>query len=149
MQARGLRRAAALFAFTAAAALGGCSDTTLPSGVAGNYGLTTVNGHALPYVLPGTDAGVHITLLSGTIQIKSNGDFDQLLLFNTVTDDPGDADPGNTRSEATGSVTGSSTSLSFHPRLETGFTATVSGNQLTYTRSAGGQSFQFTFTRTP
>ena len=127
------------------AACGG--DATLPAGAAGRYALAAVNGQALPFTLPGTAAGVTVTVEEGRLTLDEGGDFFLVILTHTATADPGDTDPGELRAETAGTVTASGSTLRFRPRFESPFTGTLTGAGLVYTRPAGGVDLQYAFVR--
>lgn len=131
MPARGIRRT--LTWLGCAAALAACSsDTTFPAEVAGSYTLTSVNGSALPFVMPGTPAGTSATLNSGSLVLLDNGRFDEQLRFFLST--PDNPTGGNTQAQTIGDVSAGGGSITFKPRFEDSYSGTYTATSVTYTK---------------
>ncbi|HEX8241878.1 MAG TPA: hypothetical protein VF541_00225, partial [Longimicrobium sp.] len=133
MPTRGIRRT--LTWLGCAAALVACSsDTTFPAELAGAYTLTSVNGSALPYNLPGTTPGTTARLVSGSLVLLDNGRFDeQLRFFLSTTDNPAG---GNTQAQTIGDVSAGGGSITFKPRFEDSYSGTYTASTVTYTKQA-------------
>lgn len=145
MTARRIRRSFALLV-TVAGALAGCSDsTTFPAGLAGSFSLTSANGHALPYTLPGTGAGTTAVLENGTLVILDNGRFDEVLHFKLTTADFPSGQP--TAAETIGDVTVSNGQITFKARFEDAYTGTITASTVTYTKASGSASLTLSWLR--
>jgi|1186.fasta_scaffold286269_1 hypothetical protein len=145
MYARRIRRRFALLA-VAAGALAGCSDSvSFPAGLAGSFTLTSANGHALPYTLPGTPAGTTAVLESGTLVLLDNGRFDEVLHYRLTTPDFPAGQP--TAAETIGDVTVSNGQITFQARFENSYTGTITANTVTYTKASGSASLTLAWTR--
>ena len=146
MYARRIRRALALLA-VATGTLAGCSDSVnFPADLAGTFNLTTADGHALPYTLPGTPAGTTVVLAGGTLVLLDNGRFDEVLFFIlTNASNPGGL---NTAAETIGDVSVSGGQITFSPRFESSYSGTISANNVTYSKAANGStSISLSWTR--
>jgi hypothetical protein len=145
MTVRGLRRSLVLLG--CAAALAGCSKSaTFPAELAGAYKLTTVNGSAPPYQLPGLPTGTAARLEGGSLVILDNGRFDEKLNYFLVTPDKPAGDPA--QAETIGDVSASAGNMTFKPRFEDSWTATYTANTITYTKVANSNvSVTLVFTR--
>ena len=146
MDARRMRLALALVA-VATGTLAGCSDSTsFPAEFAGSYTLTTANGHALPYTLPGTPAGTTAVLTGATLVLLDNGRFDEVLRYQFYT--PGGPSEGTpTAAETIGDVTISSGTITFKPRFESSYSGTIDATGVSYTKSGSGISLALNFVR--
>jgi hypothetical protein len=145
MYARRIRRTCALLA-TAAAALAGCSESaTFPAELAGSFTLTSANGHALPYTLPGTAAGTTAVLESGTLVILDNGRFDEVLHYKLTTADFPAGQP--TAAETIGDVTVSNGKITFKARFEDSYSGTITASTVTYTKESATASLTLAWLR--
>ena len=145
MHARRIRRTFALLAVVAGA-LAGCSDSpSFPAELAGNFDLVSANGHALPYTLPGTSAGIVAVLESGSLVILDNGRFDEVLNFRLTTPDTPNGQP--TSAETIGDVVVNNGQVTFQVRFENDYTGTISANAITYTKQSQNSSLQLSWVR--
>jgi hypothetical protein len=144
MYARRIRRTLALFA-VATGALAGCSDSvSFPAELAGSFTLTSANGHALPYTLPGTATSTAV-LESGTLVILDNGRFDEVLNFRLFTADFPNGQP--TSAETIGDVSVSNGQVTFKVRFENDYTGTITASTVNYTKASGSNSLSLSWTR--
>lgn len=145
MYARRIRRTFALLA-TVAGALAGCSDSaTFPAELAGSFTLTSANGNALPYTLPGTTPGTTVVLESGTLVILDNGRFDEVLHFRLTT--PSVPAGAPTAAETIGDVTISNGQITFEVRFEDSYSGTITANTITYTKESASTSLTLSWLR--
>jgi len=145
MYARRIRRTFALLAM-AAGALAGCSDSaTFPAELAGSFALTSANGHALPYTLPGTAAGTTVVLESGTLVILDNGRFDEVLRYTLTT--PSVPGGQQTAAETIGDVTVSNGQITFKARFEDSYSGTITATTVTYTKESAAVSLTLAWLR--
>ncbi|HEV7587060.1 MAG TPA: hypothetical protein VGO40_02925 [Longimicrobium sp.] len=145
MYARPIRRTFALLA-TAAVVLAGCSSSaSFPAELAGSFKLSTANGHALPYTLPGTAAGTTAVLESGTLVILDNGRFDEVLHYKLTTPDfpAGQV----TAAETIGDVTISNGQITFKARFEDSYSGTITASTVTYTKASAAVSLTLSWLR--
>jgi hypothetical protein len=145
MYARRIRRRFALLAL-AAGALAGCSDSvTFPAELAGVFTLTSANGHALPYTLPGTPAGTSVVLESGALVILDNGRFSEVLKYRLTTPDVPQGQ--STTAETIGDATVGNGQITFKPHFEDSYSGTITASSVTYTKGAGAVSLTLAWTR--
>jgi hypothetical protein len=145
MYARRIRRTLALLAL-ATGALSGCSDSvSFPAELAGSFSLTTANGHALPYTLPGTGGGTTAVLESGSLVILDNGRFDEILRYRLTT--PEFPNGQATAAETIGDVSISNGQITFSVRFENGYSGTITASTITYTKQSGTNSLALSWTR--
>jgi hypothetical protein len=145
MYARRIRRTFALLA-VATGALAGCTESvSFPAELAGSFSLTTANGQALPYTLPGTAPGTIAVLESGSLVILDNGRFDEVLRFRLTTPDfpAGQV----TAAETVGDATVTNGQITFKVRFEDGFSGTITASTVTYTKQSGSNSLTLSWTR--
>jgi hypothetical protein len=62
-----------------------CAPSTSPLDLAGNYALTSVNGMPLPYLLPGSSAGVRVELLEASFTLNPGGTYSETGYRRTTT----------------------------------------------------------------
>jgi hypothetical protein len=144
MYARRIRTFALLAMATGA--LAGCSDSvSFPAELAGSFQLTTANGHALPYTLPGTSAGTTVVLESGSLILLDNGRFDEVLRYRLTNTDFPAGQP--TAAETIGDVTVSNGQITFKARFENSYTGTITATTVTYTKQSASNSLALSWTR--
>ena len=80
-----MRRFVSCMLLIVAAACGGDSPTRPTASVVGTWNLQTVNGSALPYLVPQTDFEA-VELLSDVLTAAANGTFAQMTRFRVTQD---------------------------------------------------------------
>ncbi|HSU15310.1 hypothetical protein [Longimicrobium sp.] len=145
MPVRGIRRAFVLLG--CAAALAACSsDSTFPAEASGSFKLTSVNGNALPFQLPGLPAGTSARLEAGSLVILDNGRFTETLQYFLVTPDKPQGAPST--AITVGDASGGGGSITFEPRFEDSWNASYTATTVTYSRQANSNvTLSFVFTR--
>ena len=145
MYARRIRRTLALLA-VATGALAGCSESvSFPAELAGSFKLTTANGHALPYTLPGTAGGTVAVLESGSLILLDNGRFDEVLHYRLTTAEFPAGQP--TAAETIGDVTVSNGQITFKARFEDSYSGTITATTVTYTKQSASNTLTLSWTR--
>ena len=122
-----MRRFVSCMLLIVAAACGGDSPTQPTASVVGTWNLQTVNGSALPYLVPQTDFEA-VELMSDVLTAAANGTFTQMTRFRVTQD--GQAYPDSIPDAGSYALNGTAVTFTFDSDGSTG-TGSLSGNTLT------------------
>jgi hypothetical protein len=122
-----MRRVVSCMLLIVAAACGGDSPTQPTASVVGTWNLQTVNGSALPYLVPETDT-VKVELLSDVLTVAANGTFTEMTQLRATQN--GQASTESIPDGGSYALNGTAVTFTFDSDESTG-TGSLSGNTLT------------------